>query len=388
MPYSTQILRDKEVKANGNCRIVLRVIIDRKVKNYKTNMQVEPKYWDDKKNAVRNSYPLSIKFQSILDDFEYNAKQAFYDMISDKIEINFENFENRFFDNSKVSKDFFVLAYDYIDANKSRLSKATIKVLKTELSKMRKFKDTVNVRDLNYNFYKEYERYLYEMLKNHTNTVAKSLKKLRTIENALVRAGAMKKTNSDIYKIKQVPSTREYLTLDELKKFDAYYIGLSNDKLNNVLRNFLFCCYTGIRFQTLESIRYCDIENNSVLINDSLSVKNNEVISVPLSGYAIKYLPEDIKLENNAGDERLIFKVASNQKSNDYIKTVADLCGVNKNVHFHMARHTFATVSLNIGIPMEVVQRLLGHRSIKTTQIYAKIVERTKFEQMKKWDNL
>ena len=70
------------------------------------------------------------------------------------------------------------------------------------------------------------------------------------------------------------------------------------------------------------------------------------------------------------------------------IKAVADICGIKKNVHFHMARHTFATISLNLGIPIEVVQRLLGHRSIKTTLIYAKIVEKTKVEQMNKWNSI
>ncbi len=386
MAYSVQIIRKQVVKKNGNSQIILRIIIDRKLKNFNTGMQIEPKYWDDKKNIVRNTYPLSIKFQKILDDMEYKAKQSFFELISDEINVSFESFENKFYNKDNASKDFFVVAADYINSNKARFSNATFKLLHTEIGKLKKFKSTINIRDLNYNFYTEYERYLYG-IGNHTNTVAKSLKKIRTIENALVRSGVMKKSNSDIYKIKQVPSTREYLTLDELKALDKHYANINNDKLKNVLKNFLFCCYTGIRFQTLESIRYCDIGNDSVLITNPLSVKNNEVISVPLSSYALKYLPEDVKLDNNAGDTRMLFEVSSNQKSNDYIKTIADICGINKQIHFHMARHTFATISLNIGIPIEVVQRLLGHRSIKTTQIYAKIVERTKFDHMKKWDS-
>jgi site-specific recombinase XerD len=73
----------------------------------------------------------------------------------------------------------------------------------------------------------------------------------------------------------------------------------------------------------------------------------------------------------------------SNQKLNSYLKEIADLCGINKNLTFHLARHTFATtITLTNGVPMETVSKLLGHASIKTTQIYAKVIEKKVSEDM------
>lgn len=73
----------------------------------------------------------------------------------------------------------------------------------------------------------------------------------------------------------------------------------------------------------------------------------------------------------------LVFPVYSNQKSNDYLKEIAALCGINKDVTFHVARHTFATtVTLENGVPVESVSKMLGHTNIQTTQIYARITER------------
>ena len=70
-----------------------------------------------------------------------------------------------------------------------------------------------------------------------------------------------------------------------------------------------------------------------------------------------------------------LFPILTNQKTNTYLKEIADLCGVKKNLNFHLARHTFATMSLSKGVPMESVSKILGHTNIKTTQIYARIME-------------
>jgi site-specific recombinase XerD len=79
-----------------------------------------------------------------------------------------------------------------------------------------------------------------------------------------------------------------------------------------------------------------------------------------------------------------VFPKLTNQKLNAYLKEVADLCGISKNLTFHLARHTFATtVTLTNGVPVETVSKMLGHTSIRTTQIYAKVIERKVSEDMK-----
>ncbi|GGK32806.1 hypothetical protein GCM10007962_28920 [Yeosuana aromativorans] len=83
--------------------------------------------------------------------------------------------------------------------------------------------------------------------------------------------------------------------------------------------------------------------------------------------------------------EESLFPRISNQKLNSYLKEIADLCQIKKNLTFHIARHTFATtVTLSNGIPIETVSKLLGHSRISTTQIYAKVIERKVSDDMKK----
>ncbi|MBW4727585.1 site-specific integrase, partial [Prevotella nigrescens] len=82
------------------------------------------------------------------------------------------------------------------------------------------------------------------------------------------------------------------------------------------------------------------------------------------------------KYSNKTYRDSKLFPVLSNQKMNAYLKEIADICGIGKNLTFHMARHTFATMSLSKGVPMESVSKMLGHTNLKTTQIYARITNK------------
>ena len=89
-------------------------------------------------------------------------------------------------------------------------------------------------------------------------------------------------------------------------------------------------------------------------------------------------IPKSIiaKYGNQTYREGKLLPILSNQKTNAYLKEIADLCGIEKNLTFHVARHTFATMSLSKGVPMESVSKMLGHTNIRTTQIYARITNK------------
>ena len=99
---------------------------------------------------------------------------------------------------------------------------------------------------------------------------------------------------------------------------------------------------------------------------------------------AIEVILEKYKGHPNIIDSDKVLPVLSNQKMNAYLKEIADLCGINKNLTFHLARHTFATtVTLTNGVPIESVSKMLGHKSLKTTQHYAKILDRKVSDDMR-----
>ena len=168
---------------------------------------------------------------------------------------------------------------------------------------------------------------------------------------------------------------REYLTDSELqemadKEFDITRLELVRDI-------FLFCCYTGLAFADVKKLSSDDIVIN---ISGKKWIKTKRQKTKSLSSIPLLDIPKAI-LEKYAEHPYVqagkgVLPVFTNQKSNAYLKEIADLCGIKKNLTTHLARHTFATtVTLSKGVPIESVGKMLGHRSLKTTQIYAKVLD-------------
>jgi len=177
------------------------------------------------------------------------------------------------------------------------------------------------------------------------------------------------------YKLRYERKEREYLTADQLEILKNKQISVS--RIQFVKDLFIFSCYTGIA--------YIDIQN---LINENLmkGIDHQMWISFKRhkTGTAVKLplLPEALSIIEKYQDHPAtdgkpwIFPRITNQRVNAYLKEIADLCGINLNLTFHMARHTFATtVTLSNGVPIETVSKILGHTNLKTTQIYARVIE-------------
>ncbi|MDT0689957.1 site-specific integrase [Salegentibacter sp. F188] len=169
-------------------------------------------------------------------------------------------------------------------------------------------------------------------------------------------------------------SEREYLTDSELKvmaeqKFDI-------PRLDMVRDTFVFCCYTGLAFADVKKLVADDIiEQNGKRWIKTKRQKTKSLSSIPIleiPGKILDKYADHPYVKAGKG----VLPVLTNQKSNSYLKEIADVCGIKKNLTTHLARHTFATtVTLSKGVPIESVGKMLGHRSLKTTQIYAKVLD-------------
>lgn len=168
--------------------------------------------------------------------------------------------------------------------------------------------------------------------------------------------------------------TRCYLTLDEVKKI----IELEYRPDNDVKPAFLFCCFSGLRFSDVQKMTWGEITvtaDGQAQLETKMK-KTGKSIWVPLSDNALKWLPE----RRDASDGDKVFSRLPVQSSNadSRLKTLVKKAGITKNVTFHVARHTFATLTLTYGADLYTVSKLLGHTNIRTTQIYAKIVDESK----------
>ena len=167
---------------------------------------------------------------------------------------------------------------------------------------------------------------------------------------------------------------RCYLTLDEIKQIIAVEYNYKNDIKNA----FLFCCFCGLRHSDVVKLTWGEIvtaPDGSTMIQTQMK-KTKKLIAIPLSENALAFLPEQGKAKKS---ER-VFPNLPNQPGNADVrlKVIIKKAGIDKNVTFHVARHTFATLTLTYGADLYTVSKLLGHANVKTTQIYAKIVDENK----------
>lgn len=187
------------------------------------------------------------------------------------------------------------------------------------------------------------------------------------------------KISSD-QRIKIPESTREYLTVDEVKTL------IAADCINEATkRAYLFSCFCGLRYSDIKALTWGDVlldgEQYRVKI---VMVKTQKTLYLPLSKEALRWMPE----RGDAKDTEKVFSLPSQCYLNVVLRTWAANSGITKHVTFHTARHTFATLELTAGAELYTVSKLLGHTQVKTTQIYAKIIDKKKDEAVNRLSSL
>lgn len=187
------------------------------------------------------------------------------------------------------------------------------------------------------------------------------------------------KISSD-QRIKIPESTREYLTVDEVKTLIVADCAHESTK-----RAYLFSCFCGLRYSDIKELTWGDVlldgEQYRVKI---VMVKTRKTLYLPLSKEALRWMPE----RGDAKDTDKVFSLPSQSYLNVVLRAWAKDCGITKHVTFHTARHTFATLELTAGAELYTVSKLLGHTQVKTTQIYAKIIDKKKDEAVNLVSNL
>lgn len=169
---------------------------------------------------------------------------------------------------------------------------------------------------------------------------------------------------------------REFLTEEELKSI--VNLEITCERLEIVRDLFLFSCYTGIPYGDIIQLSHKNliigIDGNKWIA--AKRNKNGVPYEIPLLDLPLSLITKYFGHARTQATSTLLPKI-SNQKLNSYLKEIADLCKIRKNLTFHMARHTFATtVTLSNGVPIETVSKMLGHTKLATTQIYARVIEK------------
>ena len=230
--------------------------------------------------------------------------------------------------------------------------------------------------EVNNKFITGFDFYLKTVAKCQHNSSMKHIKALKKVIRIGLANDYIRKDPFVSYRITQKNVEREYLTQAEIDTIISKEINIQ--RLDVIRDLFIFECYTGLAYKDLEALKKENIEigidgHKWIVIRRGKTGVTCRIPIFPVSESIIKKYAAHVEVLISGK----LLPVPSNQKMNAYLKELASICGIDKDLHTHLARHTYATtVTLSNGIPIETVSKLLGHRKMQTTQIYAKVIDK------------
>ena len=347
-----------------------------KRKYYDCGLSVEKKYFDNDKGRVKENRSTPPEYgnynKQILNKLQEieTAKTAILQKYG---YFSLAKLDAELKQKTKIC-DLFAFIDELCRINDHKLKFATIQNYRTTKKHLSDFRKTIYIQDVDRQFLQEFERYLRQSLSQ--NTTSKYMRVLRTFMNEAVKQNIITYAEYPFHGY-QVPTqkyarNKKFLTISEFEQVKK--CAMRTEGENEVKDMFLLSVYSGLRFSDIISLTPDNIEGEGEKMTIVFcSQKTDTPQRIPIGE-----LCQDAVLmlnEYNTKRKGKYFFSRTNQFCNRVLKDIADQCGINKNITFHFGRHTFATYWLNRGVSMVAVQHLLGHKSIKTTEIYAECTQ-------------
>lgn len=248
--------------------------------------------------------------------------------------------------------------------------------------------DDIDIKKLDFHFISEYSFWLKSIRNCNQNSTIKYLSNFKKIVNFCLKNGWIIRNPFVGFKMVKKEVIREILTLEEMNTMATKEF--VSDRVGQVRDIFLLCCFTGLAYADVKKLKRSEIVKGIDGEQWIFTARQKTEIPtrIPILSPALKLI-DKYAHHPHCIAKNILLPVLSNQKMNAYLKEIADLCEIRKELTFHIARHTFATtVTLSNGVPIETVSKMLGHRSLRTTQLYAKVLDSKVSEDMKHLRNI
>ena len=391
-------IKKNKIRTNGTAPIYLRITIDGKAAEIAAKRYIDPKKWDNKAHkAVGNSQEAKI-LNAYLKTLEQQVYDFHYLMLKEEDFVTAESLKSKLLGTDVTTRMLIPIFQEHNDKVEALVGKdfapGTLERYKTSLKHTQEFLNwkykvsDIDITKIDHVFIMDYDFWLRSVRKCANNTAVKYIKNFKKIIRLCMANGWLSKDPFLGYKAKLKVVERPYLTKDEIQAI--YEKEFASDRLNQVRDFFIFSCFTGLAYVDVKQLSKSNI--NIGIDGDqwifTRRQKTDTSTRVPLLPLARELV---LKYENHPQcvNSDVLFPILSNQKMNSYLNEIASICGINKELTFHIARHTFATtVTLSNGVPIESVSKMLGHTNIKTTQHYAKILDKKVSEDMSVLRNL
>lgn len=354
--------------------------LDRKKKYFSTKVYLKPEQWDSKKMIVKN-HPNAEALNRLIYEFVAMVEKKELELWQQGKRVSLELLKNTLI--TRGNNSSFIPFFKQEVMNSS-LKESTKRNHLSTLMLLQEFKKDVSFSDLTFEFVSSFEYFL-QLKGYHTNTIAKHMKHLKRHVNIAINKEyiEIQKYAFRKYKIRTVENKHTHLVPEELEKLEKLNLTGRYMRFQKTLDAFLFCCYAGMRysdFVNLSPENIIDIRQETWLIYKS--VKTGTEVRLPLyllfGGKGLVILD---KYRNNLHE---FFCLRDNSNVNKELIIISRLAGLSKKISFHTARHTNATLLIYNGVNITTVQKLLGHKSVKTTQVYTNIMDMTIVHDLEK----
>ncbi len=389
-------LRCRRTKPNSSQGLLfVRVVVNGTTLEISLKEKVSLSAWNEEKGEVDGRVPEAKALNNYLKNVLFRLREKYRTMIDKGEEVTAQNIKDSFTGNEREPHEHSLcelMKYHY-ELEGEKLSWGTMKNYKTTEEYIKRFiqhkhkSADLYLSQLNHAFIRELESFIRKNpIKAHDrcegNGIMKHLERLKKMIHWGRQLGWLTQDPFIDYRLSYKKFKRKKLDLTELQKIEA--LSVSGDSLLLVKDLFLFSCYTGLAYADTIALTPENLEqdNRGKWWCKIYRQKSDEFAAIPLLSVAIQYLEKYANHPKSVCAGR-VFPYVSNQEVNRNLKIIGNLCGITKYMSFHLARHTFATtVTLKNGVPIETVSKMLGHKKISTTQIYADVDEEKLFHDM------
>ncbi len=378
-------VRSNYENKQGKSPLMIRIFLNGEMLNVgSSGICIDKKLWDSSTSRMKGRSSESLNLNAQLDNISSSLQTIFKKHEFDE-DLTLDKIKSIFSGKNKV-KTTFVEFYDkYLEDIKAQVGAGKSIALYHKYSAARKhFVNFLHTKygrkdlmpgELTHLIIHDFEIYLRTVVALKPNSATKTLKFFKTVVIFAQKCGVMTHDPFLNHHFHLEHVDMGFLTDDEIRRIMERDFDIP--RLEAVRDIFIFSCFCGLAYI---DVAHLTRENIVTLDNRKWIIINRQKTNVQ-SNIPLMEIPQMIitKYEGKTKDGRLL-PVLSNQKINAYLKEIADLCGIKKRLSYHLARHTFAMMSLSEGVPIESVSKMLGHTNIKTTQIYARITNK-KIEQ-------
>jgi integrase len=389
-------IKRKKLLKDGTAPIFVRITVNRVSNEFAVGKSINPQQWITVKGRVKNNTLLNKQLNSFLDQVEYQLQEIELNLQREGKQATAKEISKKFKGEDELNEQFNSLYDEHNTLMKGLIGNSVaLGTYQRHITSAKLFKEFLHaelkvndilVRDVDQQLLEKYKYYLMTVRQNRNNTAVKYIRNLGKILHQAESTGAIKSCPIEQMKLRVNNVEKDFLTAEELDKITNHKFEIL--RLDQVRDIFLFCCYTGLAYSdvfTLTSEHIAKGNQNQPWIRKERN-KTKNMCNIPLLKPALSILEKYQAFQFPKG--RLL-PVLSNQKMNSYLKEIADVSGINKNLTTHCARHTFATtVTLANQVSIENVSKMLGHSSIKMTQQYAKIMNASIAKDMAKVDTI